>query len=237
MNGHNYRLYPYRPEVGCLLVLLTLVFMCLMPFVLLDAAQDALSKLHLSPPLAMLVIVGVLLGGFVNLPAYTIEREVEQIVPRGIHGWRGWVPVVQRRLTQTIIAVNVGGCVIPAALALFEVLLILSGPSSATRALIVAVVVNIAVCYWVAQPIQGVGIAMPAFASPAVALGIVWLLPLPPDYRAPVAFVAGVLGPLVGADLFHLRDFTKVSAGVISIGGAGTFDGIVLSGMLAAFLA
>ena len=54
---------------------------------------------------------------------------------------------------------------------------------------------------------------------------------------APVAFVAGVLGPLVGADLMLLKDITRVSAGMLSIGGAGTFDGIVLSGMLAALLA
>jgi uncharacterized membrane protein len=52
-----------------------------------------------------------------------------------------------------------------------------------------------------------------------------------------VAFVAGVLGPLIGADLFHLKDISRVSAGILSIGGAGTFDGIVLSGILAALLA
>jgi uncharacterized membrane protein len=57
------------------------------------------------------------------------------------------------------------------------------------------------------------------------------------ELRAPVAFVAGVAGPLIGADLMHLKDITKVSAGMLSIGGAGTFDGIVLSGVLAAVLA
>ena len=55
----------------------------------------------------------------------------------------------------------------------------------------------------------------------------------------PVGYAVGVfvLGPLFGADLLHLRDFTRVSVGVLSIGGAGTFDGIVLSGMVAALLA
>ena len=55
--------------------------------------------------------------------------------------------------------------------------------------------------------------------------------------RAPVAFVAGVLGPVQGADLLHLKDIKRVSAGMLSIGGAGTFDGIVLSGIVAALLA
>lgn len=58
-----------------------------------------------------------------------------------------------------------------------------------------------------------------------------------PDQAAPVAFPAGVLAPLIGADLFHLRDMEKIDTGVAGIGGAGTFDGIVLSGIVAAYLA
>jgi uncharacterized membrane protein len=60
---------------------------------------------------------------------------------------------------------------------------------------------------------------------------------LVPDQAPPVAFVAGVLGPLIGADLLHLRDIEKIATGIASIGGAGTFDGIVLSGIVAAYLA
>jgi uncharacterized membrane protein len=57
------------------------------------------------------------------------------------------------------------------------------------------------------------------------------------DQAAPVAFVAGTLGPLIGADLLHLREIEESAVGVASIGGAGTFDGIVLSGIIAAYLA
>jgi uncharacterized membrane protein len=46
-----------------------------------------------------------------------------------------------------------------------------------------------------------------------------------------------VLGPLIGADLLHLRDIEELETGIASIGGAGTFDGIVLSGIVAAYLA
>ena len=58
-----------------------------------------------------------------------------------------------------------------------------------------------------------------------------------PDFAPPIAFIAGVLGPLIGADLMHLRDIKRIATGIASIGGAGTFDGIVLSGLMAAFLA
>jgi len=86
----------------------------------------------------------------------------------------------------------------------------------------------------------GVGIMLPGFLSPLVSVGLTWLLLASPEYmplRAGIAFVAGVVGPLVGADLLHLRDVTRISVGMLSIGGAGTFDGIVLSGVLAALLA
>ena len=59
----------------------------------------------------------------------------------------------------------------------------------------------------------------------------------PADQRVAAAFIAGVAGPIVGADLLHLKDLTKTPVAIMSIGGAGTFDGIVLSGVLAALLA
>lgn len=82
------------------------------------------------------------------------------------------------------------------------------------------------------------GIMMPGLVSPLVAVSLTWLLlPFGSPDRAPVAFVGGVLGPLIGANLLHLRDISRLSTGLLSMGGAGTFDGIVLSGILAALLA
>jgi uncharacterized membrane protein len=61
-------------------------------------------------------------------------------------------------------------------------------------------------------------------------------LTLSPAHATPVAFIAGTLGPLVGADLLHLRDVEQLNTGIVSIGGAGTFDGILLSGIVALYL-
>jgi uncharacterized membrane protein len=57
---------------------------------------------------------------------------------------------------------------------------------------------------------------------------------LVPDQATPVA---GGLRPLISADLLHLSDIKTLETGIASIGGAGTFDGIVLSGIVAAYLA
>jgi uncharacterized membrane protein len=56
-------------------------------------------------------------------------------------------------------------------------------------------------------------------------------------YSSYVAYVSGVLGTLIGADLGHLKDISKSGPKIASIGGAGTFDGIFLSGIIAAILA
>lgn len=232
---------PYQPHIGCLLLVVTVSLLCLMPLFLIDAAQLALQKLHLSPAGATLVLLAILVGGLVNLPVYILERETEQPnITNRLHALRGWVPLVERRPTRTVIAVNVGGCLIPVSLAIFEAALVQSAAPQASRAMLAATGVNVAVCYFAARPVPGIGIAMPAFTSPAVAVLATWLMLMPDAYsmvRAPVAFVAGVLGPLIGADLLHLRDLSKIPAPMMSIGGAGTFDGIVLSGLLAALLA
>src|SRR5262249_1384970 len=42
-----------------------------------------------------------------------------------------------------------------------------------------------------------------------------------PSEAPPVAFVAGVVGSLVGADLLHLADVRRIGAGMASIGERG----------------
>ena len=106
---------------------------------------------------------------------------------------------------------------------------------SAVAASGLASLLNSIICYLVARPVPGTGIVMPGLLSAFMAAGLALLLA--PDQAAPVAFIAGVVGPLVGADLLHLRDISKNAIGMASIGGAGTFDGIVLSGIVAAYLA
>jgi uncharacterized membrane protein len=51
------------------------------------------------------------------------------------------------------------------------------------------------------------------------------------------AFIAGTLGTLIGADLLNLRVVRDLGAPVVSIGGAGTFDGVFMIGILAVLLA
>ena len=52
-----------------------------------------------------------------------------------------------------------------------------------------------------------------------------------------IAYISGVMGTLIGADLMNLGRLSELGAPVASIGGAGTFDGIFLTGIVAVLLA
>ncbi len=226
-----------RPMIapGCLAALL-LAAAVAVPLLFANLSLLALEKLGLSPTMALLSVLGIILGGAVNIPISRVPRdEVLELDPFVMFGAGRLVFRRRQTASYSVLAVNLGGCVIPALLALYEVLRLASWDPWTLPRVAIVTAINIAVCHRIARPVAGVGIAMPAFVSPLVAASGALLLV--PEAAPNAAFVAGVLAPLIGADLMHLRDIGRISVGFASIGGAGTFDGIVISGLLAAFLA
>jgi uncharacterized membrane protein len=224
---------------GCLLLGVLFFFGCLAPLLFIDLVRQALGNLHLSPPAAMLVLLGLIFGSAINLPLYSIPRDYDLPVPmvEPVPGW-SLSPRFERLRRETIVAVNVGGCLVPLLLSAWLLPHIFSGGPRVRGVLLCGVVLNTVACYRLARPVPGLGIALPFFLPAFVALLTTWLGldGRDQEFHAPVAFVIGISGPLFGADVLHWRDFEKISAGMISIGGAGTWDGIVFSGLLAAFL-
>ena len=213
-----------------------LVLLVLLPLLFAQLMAASLMKLNLEPGTALLLMLGIIVGSGINIPVKRIERPQKVPThPLAILGVSAMLPDMTRLQQQTVIAVNVGGCLIPAGLAAYEFLNLGGLGSRFLVAGIAACIVNVVVCYMVARPVPGVGILIPGFV-PALAAALLGLV-LGADQAAPVAFVAGTLGPLIGADLLHLREIEESAIGVASIGGAGTFDGIVLSGIIAAYLA
>ncbi len=233
-------IFPLFPALGCFVMGAVLLFLVLMPFLFVDMMHTALMRLHLTPGAALLAVLAIFLGSLVNIPVYRFEREQVLRVPPSIAMWGPWwlSPQFQEVHYETIVAVNLGGCVVPVLIAVWQMLFLAAAGSAVLLVTLYVTAVNIAVCYYVARPVPGIGIMMPGLISPLVSILLTWVfLPVDSVERASVAFVAGVLGPLVGADLLHLKDISKIPTAILSIGGAGTFDGIVLSGLLAALLA
>jgi len=223
-------------RLGCLPIVLFLLLLFLLPFWFAQVMGLALAKLRLDPQTALFVIIGIFFGSVINIPVKRLVRHEDVTVhPFPLFGFFERWPQFQRVQRETIVAVNLGGCVIPTLVAIYEIGQLVTDAWTLLFAVVLAVALNTAVCYKLARPVKGMGIAMPAMVPPLVAA--MSALVLAPDNAPPLAFVAGVLGPLLGADILHLREIPRISTGMASIGGAGTFDGIVLSGILAAYLA
>lgn len=171
-----------------------------------------------------------LLGSYVNIPV--VELPPERVVSDQVVGFFGMRYVVPRVefWPRTVIAINLGGALVPALLSLY---LILKNRIWGRAAVAVAVVT--AIVHRLAYPVAGLGIAVPNFV-PALSAGVV-ALALSREYAPPLAYVAGTLGTLIGADLLNLDKIHGLGAPVASIGGAGTFDGVFVAGILAVLLA
>lgn len=214
-------------------LLLFIALLIFLPVLFSQLMAGSLVKLHLSPDEAMGITIAIIFGGLINIPVGRIRLQQETVTdPMAIFGLSGFMPSMRRVSNETIIALNVGGCIIPTLLAVYELTHLSSG---ALNAALLVSAINCFVCFAVARVVAGVGIVIPGLLPPLIAA--VGALLLAGSEAAPVAFVAGVAGPLIGADLFHLRDLKSSPTGIASIGGAGTFDGIVLSGIIAAYLA
>ncbi len=216
------------------LIFVGLLFVWLM-FVWVGVISNVFQALGLPPTLAFIALLMSFIGSYVNLPLSAVESGNAQLPEVVKHfGMRYRIPV-RYRTGRTTIAINVGGAIVPMLISLY----VLSHfPdvtfSAAIGTIIVAIVVN-----RFARPIPGMGIATPMFVPPIVAAICGWWLGshYGAHHADAVAYVSGVIGTLVGADLMNLRKISGLGAPVASIGGAGTFDGIFLTGIVAVLLA
>jgi uncharacterized membrane protein len=220
----------YLPLSAPFFALLVGVLAVLWVMLELGALGYAYMRVGLSPRGAVLILLASLLGSYFNIPVAELpERHVVSGQLIDFFGMQYVVPVVSS-WPGTVIAVNVGGAVIPVLISLYVCVRRRIWVQAA-----VAVVCVAALSHWLAQPVAGLGIAVPVFV-PALVTAVVALILSRWDAPA-LAYVGGSCGTLVGADLLNLDRLQGLGAPVASIGGAGTFDGIFLTGVLAVLIA
>jgi uncharacterized membrane protein len=196
----------------------------------LGVLRYAYLQLGVSPGTALLLLFASLVGSYFNIPlAQFPEQRIVSGQAIDYFGMRYVVPAVVE-WPGTVIAVNVGGAVIPVLMSLY----LLAKTGLWGRGFLATGFVA-AVCYALARPVPGVGIAEPVFV-PALTTAIVALL-LARRHAASLAYIGGSLGTLVGADLLNLDKIPGLGAPIASIGGAGTFDGIFLIAIFAVLIA
>ncbi|HWR87582.1 MAG TPA: DUF1614 domain-containing protein [Acidiferrobacterales bacterium] len=203
----------------------------LVSFVQVGALTLAFDKLGLSAESGFLLLFVSLFGSVINLPLFTVSAEAPpaEAVPVAL---RGLLRHTAREFHgRTLIAMNVGGGLIPV---MFSLYLIGRGELSLSTVMAAVGIVAL-VSYLISRPLPGIGISMPIFVAP-VAAALTALL-LDPEHSAALAYVSGTLGVLIGADLMRLKDIRRMGTPLAAIGGAGTFDGIFMTGIVAVLLA
>jgi uncharacterized membrane protein len=222
--------YHYLPLTPGLFSILVLLVGGLIVLIQLHVLRYAYMRLGVGPGGALFLLFGSLIGSYFNipitiLPGQTVESG--QIVD--FFGMRYVVPLVVAS-PGTVLAVNVGGAIIPTLMSTYLVIRYQLWIKAALAIAAMAIIIHS-----MATPVHGIGIAVPVFV-PVVATAILAFI-LSREYAAPLAYIGGSMGTLIGADLLNLDRIGSLGAPVASIGGAGTFDGIFLTGILAVLLA
>ncbi len=219
---------PFSP-LRLLLFFLALTFLII--FVQIGLITIAFDKLGLSKESAYLLLLCTLVGSLINLPLFSLKADSE--VPPRIPPELMRLPFVRMPpvTDKILVVVNVGGAVVPVAFSLYLITHNALNPLQIAAAVATVSVISRAI----SRPMLGIGIGMPTLIAPIAAALIATVLD--PEQRAPLAYIGGTLGVLIGADLLRLNDIRRLGSPFAAIGGAGTFDGVYVTGLLAVLLA
>ncbi len=218
----------YFPLTWPFLLVAFILFVLAIALIELHILSYAYEKMGVNHRYVFAILLLTLLGSYLNVPVY--ELPPEHMVAEKEVTYYGVTRIVPVERPGTIIAVNVGGALVPTALAIY--LLVKNGLYFAG---LIGTAVVAGIVHLLAQPVPGVGISVPIFIPPLLAAGTAMIL----SWRraAALAYIVGSLGTLIGADLLNLDKIGGLGAPVASIGGAGTWDGIFVTGILAVLLA
>lgn len=254
MSDHRMRHPVWSP-----MMLLVLVLMAVFALFYFNLATAVFQRLGLSASAALLVLGTSLVGSVVNIPltrrrVVLADPRVESLPPvlqSVLPVLHFYPPVVAKQ----VLALNVGGAVVPIVFSAY----LITMPTTSVAAAIGTMAIVAAVAKVLAHPEPSVGITLPGFIPPLVAaIAAHWLAGMAGANAAPVAYIGGTLGTLIGADLLNLPAIMRGSLAspaaapvmldpatgqpvprtvIASIGGAGVFDGIFLTGIVAPLLA
>jgi uncharacterized membrane protein len=220
----------YFPLALPMVMFLFVLFLLLIASIEIGILSYAYQKMGINRKYVFFLLLLSLLGSYINIPIFKLHAQ-ELVTDSYVDflGMRYIIPS-EREWATTLIAINVGGAVIPLMLSVYLTV----KNKLYNQALLGIAIVGVLV-HLMAYPVRGVGIAVPFFTPPIAATIVAFFLSR--RFAPALAYIAGSMGTLLGADITNLDKIGGLGAPVASIGGAGTFDGIFLTGILAVLLA
>ncbi|MCX8182454.1 MAG: DUF1614 domain-containing protein [Candidatus Methanomethyliaceae archaeon] len=227
------RRFFFLPIVGIMLAAFLILLVFMVPLILFGVIGRTLHRFGLPWYGFLLFLTFSLMGSTINLPLWKIRTDIPVVIMKYAYfmGIPYPVPSIESRASYTTVCINLGGAIMPLLLSFY---LLLVNPVAVSASFLATILISV-LTYFISRPVQGLGIVVPGFIPPILTAVIALLIG--GDYAPVVAYVGGTIGTLLGADLFHKNDFKKLGASSVSIGGAGTFDGIFLTGLIALLLA
>lgn len=232
----------YRPFSKLYFILFLFGVFIVIQLIINSLRNVLISGLGIPPEYVGIYMFISLFGSWINIPLTTLQTRIQVKSMREVSAfgvsWRH--PVLEGQMTH--VSINLGGAVVPILTSIY--LLIVSIPSSTANlfesyavALSILLVVTLTVNR-VSRVIPGLGVASPVFVAPAVTAVMTILIDLiiPLSCPTQVAYVGGTLGTLIGADLLNFKKLREVGEPYVSIGGAGTFDGVYLTGLISVLM-
>jgi uncharacterized membrane protein len=230
----------FRPFSVIYLLVLFGIFIIITSMVFSFIREIFIDDLGLPPEYVSFFLLLSLIGSYINLPVTTIESRIpiQTFREMKIFGVTWQIPSISYGVSRTFIMVNLGGAVMPVITSIY--LLIKTIPECSNNplstyfaTLLVLIIVSILVNKS-ARIVKGLGIATPAYAPPLITVFSVILIDMffPLQCPIPITYIGGTIGTLIGADLMNFNKIPEIGTPLISIGGAGTFDGVFLTGIL-----
>lgn len=234
----------FRPFTFLYFSLLAFLFIIIVPISFTLFRELLTQGIGIPPEFVGGVLLLSLIGSYINIPLTTIRSTTPVYTITEVRRWMvTWrIPVVSMGEKKTLVTINFGGAIIPILISTYLLIFnipncSLNIPLSYGKILVLLIVVSITTNRS-ARLVKGLGIATPAFGPPIVTALTTLLIDLISPTQCPtqIAYIGGTLGVLVGADLMNLNRISNLGAPVVSIGGAGTFDGVYLTGLLSVIL-
>jgi uncharacterized membrane protein len=220
----------YFPLTTPFMLLLGLVFVVVVALVEVGVISYAYEKMGIDRRYVFGILLLTLGGSAINIPvAEYPAQDVETAKVVTYFGMQYVVPVVQHQ-NKTVLAVNLGGALIPVAISIY-----LLARNELYFEGILGILVVTLVTNRMAHPVRGMGIAISPLVAPIAAA--LTAIVISRKHSAPLAYIAGSVGTLLGADILNLGAIRDLGAPVASIGGAGVADGVFLAGIVAVLLA
>lgn len=221
---------PFFIMLALILFLLPLLFI-----IFIGSVTLVFHKLGIPFFLAYILFWFSLIGSFINIPIKKIESyiPINKFKKGSFFGLVYPISYIEEQ--KTTIAINVGGALIPVLIVFYEIIrLLVAKMYPLLLQSFLATIIVLTICYFFSKPVKGLGIGIPVLIPPIFAAISAWVLA--PQNPAVAAYISGVLGTLIGADLLKINKIKELGAPIASIGGAGTFDGIFITGIVAVLL-